>query len=383
MMNEICQWETCTGCSACAETCPKDCIAMIPDGEGFLRPSIEKNLCVSCGLCQTVCPANNPIQEEGKEPDAYAVRNRDEKIRKVSSSGGVFSALAKRILAQGGAVIGAGFDEEYMVIHKVCTSESELDELRRSKYVQSDVHGTYRKTKEILQNGETVLFCGTPCQIGGLKAYLGIEYPNLYTADFICHGVPSPGVWKKYLEYRETEAGASVNGISFRSKAAGWQNYSMEIRFADHSKHCEVVSKDSYLRSFIMDMDLRPSCYQCQYKQLHRLSDVTLADFWGIERVYKNTMWNDDTGVSLVMIHSEKGHTLMKAAEVDLEAHPVSLREALACNPSMTQSVRKPALRERFMKDLHQLPYDKLHEKYCGAGIAPKIRRTLVGIIRK
>ena len=381
MMNEICQQEKCTGCSACAETCPKDCIAMIPDGEGFFRPSVEESICVSCGLCQKVCPVNNPIRDDGKEPDAFAVRHRNAEIRKDSSSGGAFSALAMQTLAKGGAVIGAGFDKAYMVIHKVCFHESELDELRRSKYVQSDIHGTFREARMLLDSGKMVLFCGTPCQIGGIKAYLGKEYLNLYTVDFICHGVPSPAAWKKYLEFREKEAGKKAKGVSFRSKTKGWQKYSLEIHFQNGRKYCGAVSEDFYLRSFIMDMDLRPSCYHCDFKQIHRQADITLADFWGIDCM--DTDWNDDTGVSLVMIHSEKGWKLMNAVDVDLEVRSVSLTDALACNPSMTQSVWKPALREHFMKDLNQLPFDKLHERYCGTGLASRVRRKVAQTFSK
>lgn len=375
MANEICISEKCTGCSACAEVCPKKCIAMTPDSEGFLRPTIEGKICVDCGLCRKICPVNNPIQNDEKKPDAFAVKHRDEKIRTASSSGGAFSALAKQILTQGGAVIGAGFDEAHMVIHKVCTNESDLDELRRSKYVQSDIHGVFWETKKLLKNGKRVLFCGTPCQVDGLKAYLGKEYSGLYTVDFICHGVPSPTAWKKYLEFREKEASAVANRVSFRSKIVGWKNYALEINFQDGKKYTGVVGTDFYLRSFIMDMDLRPSCYQCQFKQLHRQADVTLADFWGVDRMQFD--WNDNRGVSLVMIHSEKGKQLMNAAAMDLDVQPVPLEDALASNPSMTHLVRKPALRAWFMKDLHKLPFDKLHKKYCGTSIAAKIRRKI------
>jgi len=379
--NEICKREKCTGCSACAEICPKGCIAMLPDGEGFLRPFVEKGVCVDCGLCQKICPINNPVLDDEKEPAAFAVRHRDERIRKISSSGGAFSALALQFLSQGGAVIGAGFDEAHMVIHKVCTNESDLDDLRRSKYVQSDIHGTYRNAKNLLEKGKMVLFCGTPCQVGGIKAYLGIEYPNLYTVDFICHGVPSPTAWKKYLEFREKEAGTIAKDISFRSKIMGWKKYSLEIYFQDDKKYSGIVGEDFYLRSFVMDMDLRPSCYQCQFKQLHRQADVTMADFWGIDRM--DTAWNNDTGVSLVMIHSEKGRQLMNATEVDLEVQSVTLIDALASNPSMTHSVLKPALREQFMKDMHKLSFDKLHERYCGSGVTAKIRRKVAKCLNR
>ena len=185
MIDEICKWERCTGCSACAQVCSRGCIAMQPDAEGFLRPVISGERCVSCGLCQKTCPVNHSVKDDGQKPAAFAARHKDEETRRLSSSGGIFSALAKQVLSRGGAVIGAGFDEAHMVIHKVCTDESGLDELRRSKYVQSDIHGTFKEARKLLQNGKTVLFCGTPCQVGGIKAFMGKDEPGLYTVDFI------------------------------------------------------------------------------------------------------------------------------------------------------------------------------------------------------
>lgn len=372
---EICNKEFCTGCSTCAEICPKGCITMFPDKEGFLRPSVTQNLCISCGLCQKTCPVNNPPEDDGKEPLAYAARHRDENILKISSSGGAFSALAVQILAEGGAVIGAGFNEQHMVVHKVCSSVSSLNELRRSKYVQSDIHGTFGEAQTLLLNGKKVLFCGTPCQVAGIKAYLGRDFPNLYTVDFICHGVPSPAAWTKYLEFQKNKVKSAVRSVSFRSKTTGWKNYSLKITFVDEIMYTNTVGKDNYLRSFIMDMDLRPSCYQCQFKQIHRQADITLADFWGSSRL--NTHWNDDAGVSLVLVHSEKGRRLLHVAEADLDTKPVPFTDAVAGNPSMTHSVRKPALRDRFMTDLHRMPFDKLHEKYCGTGLTARIRRKV------
>ena len=265
---------------------------MKPDSEGFLRPVIAGDACVDCGLCQKTCPVNHPIEDDLKVPMAFAARHKDENIRHVSSSGGAFSALAMNILSRGGVVIAAGFDQQHVVVHKVCTDVSLLDELRRSKYVQSDINGTFQQAETFLQAGREVIFCGTPCQVGGLCAYLKKDYPNLYTVDFICHGVPSPTAWKKYLEYCETNAGVAVKLVNFRSKVKGWKTFSMEITFEDGTKFSNTVREDMYLRSFIMDMDLRPSCYQCQFKQIHRQADITIADFW--ETRLLNKAWNDD-----------------------------------------------------------------------------------------
>ena len=381
MIDEICKRERCTGCSACAQVCPRGCIAMQPDAEGFLRPVICGERCVSCGLCQKTCPVNHPVDDDGQKPAAFATRHKDEETRRLSSSGGVFSALAKQVLSRGGAVIGAGFDEAHMVIHKVCTDESGLDELRRSKYVQSDIHGTFKEARKLLQNGKPVLFCGTPCQVGGIKAFMSKDEPGLYTVDFICHGVPSPAVWKKYLAFREQQVGAAAEQVSFRDKRTGWQNYSLCIGFKNHARYCNTVRQDMYLRSFIMNMILRPSCSQCAFKQIHRQSDLTIADFWSIDQL--DTTWNDDSGVSLVMVHTPKGQKLLSDAAAELETRTVPFDAAVASNPSMTHSVQKNILRDRFMRDLDRLPFDQLHEKYCGTGIAAKIRRKVITYLNR
>lgn len=215
---EICEKVKCTGCSACAQICPRQCITMLPDLEGFLRPNIDIDACIKCEKCQKICPLNTQFKDEGILPQTFGARHIDDEILKASSSGGVFSALAEYVIRLNGAVFAAGFDNEFRVIHKACTNTESLDELRRSKYVQSDVNGTFIEAKQRLEIGQNVLFCGTPCQIAGLKAYLGIDYPNLLTIDFICHGVPSPKIWKKYLQFREYYANSKVKKVSFRSK---------------------------------------------------------------------------------------------------------------------------------------------------------------------
>ena len=380
MHNEICSRDACTGCSACAQSCPKQCISMFPDEEGFLRPVINEDKCVNCGKCRKVCSAVHPIEDDGILPRAFAAAHLDDEIRNISSSGGMFSAFSAAVLERGGAIIAAGFDEHFRVIHKVCTCEETLNELRRSKYVQSDINGMYQEARRRLESGQIVLFCGTPCQIGGLFAFLGKEYPNLYSVDFICHGVPSPKLWEKYLNFREKKVNARVTDVSFRNKITGWKNYSMRIWFENGGEYCGTVSRDYYLRSFIMDMDLRPSCYQCRFKQLHRQADITLADFWGIREAAPSLA--DDKGMSLVLVHSEKGTELMELVRDTVRWSEVDCDKALQSNPSVTMSVSRPGLRKRFMKDANRLPFDKLYEKYCGTGLTAKVRRKLASLYR-
>lgn len=382
MMNDrICELESCTGCSACASGCPKQCISMKADDEGFLRPSVDSSLCIDCGKCKRICPANNFIPDDGRKPQAFATKNKNEEVRAQSSSGGMFSVFAKNILGFNGVVIAAGFDESYQVVHKVCGDIEGLDELRKSKYVQSRIEGTYQEAKNLLEEGKKVLFCGTPCQVAGIKSFLGKEYEKLYLIDFVCHGVPSPLAWERYKQYREEQAGSSVQDVAFRSKDTGWQVYSLKIKFDNGVTYSSNVTEDHYLRSFIMDMDLRPSCYNCNFKQVHRVSDITLADFWSKELL--KAEWNDDTGVSLVLVHSEKGMNMMEYVKEDIESVQVCFDETIKYNPSMVSSCHKPALRQRFMKDLHTLPFNVLHEKYCGNSITSKVRRKLAAVLKK
>ena len=233
--------------------------------------------------------------------------------------------------------------------------------------------------KALLKKGKQVLFCGTPCQIGGIKAYLGKDYPNLYTVDFICHGVPSPMVWETYKTFREKQARSNVDGVSFRSKDRGWKTYSMKITFEDGSSYSELVSKDYYLRSFIMDLDLRLSCYQCLFKQVHRVSDITIADFWGAEKL---SNWNDDKGVSLALVHTDKGNDLLKSCSELLTTISLDFDEAIANNPSISSSASKRLSRESFMRDVKRIPFDKLHDKYCGAGITSRLKRKIAQLLK-
>ena len=378
MFEEICKNDLCTGCSACAQSCPKFCIKMQPDKDGFLRPVIDENLCITCGKCKKICPVNHPPKDDNVIPQAFAAKYLNDAVREASSSGGIFSALAEKVLQYGGAVIGAGFDAEFNVVHKVCTESIFLDELRRSKYVQSNVNEMFLEAFKRLENGQIVLFCGTPCQIGGLKAFLEKEYANLYLVDFVCHGVPSPKVWKKYLSFREQDAGEKIQHVNFRSKISGWCNYSMLMEFSNEKKYIGNVREDLYLRSFVMNMDLRPSCNQCMFKQVHRQADLTLADFWGIKDIEPSL--DDDKGVSLVLLNTDKGRKLFESLESVLSTKAVDYKTAIQKNPSITKSVLRPPLRDQFMKQLDGTDFKTLHDKFCGTGAFSRLRRKIAEI---
>ena len=381
MMDKICDEKQCTGCSACASVCPKHCIDMLPDKEGFLRPHIDFRSCIECKKCVNTCPIINQRTDGETQPLSFAARHKDKQVLKQSSSGGAFTALACQILEDNGLVYGAGFDEKFNVVHKKCSTSDGLDELRRSKYVQSSIGDSYIRVKQALGEEQKVLFCGTPCQVSGLKAFLGRDYDNLFTIDFICHGVPSPKAWRKYLEFREKNAESSAEQIVFRSKEKGWKTYSLKILFKNKSVYSQDVTQDIYLRSFIMNLTLRPSCYACNFKAIHHISDITMADFWGFDETIC-AEWNNDTGISCVMAHSKKGLDLLNNAKQQVTFISVPFDFAIKNNPSMKASVKEPSCRKKFMNDLNQKSFDKVYIKYCSPSLLSWIRRKLASIIR-
>lgn len=272
---DICYKEICSGCSACANVCPVNAITMKTDSEGFEYPEIDFENCINCGKCRKICPTANKPTDTEQIPSVYAAVNKDEEVRLNSSSGGIFTAVAEKVIDDGGVVFGAGFDERLKVKHQMCSDKKGLYNLRGSKYVQSAIGDTYRQAKDQLEDGKRVLFVGTPCQIGGLLAYLGKEYDNLITVDFICHGVPSPKVWQKFVSSNETKYASKAVSASFREKKDGWKPYYMSIKFDNSDEYSNVIPKDPYLRGFVSGLFLRPACSKCSFKQIGRQSDYS------------------------------------------------------------------------------------------------------------
>lgn len=323
-MIEIKDKSQCCGCNACVQRCPKQCIAMCEDEEGFLYPEVDEAICIDCGLCENVCPVIN--QADARIPlQVYAAKNTDEKIRMHSSSGGVFSILAEQTIKQGGVVFGARFDENWEVKHDYTETIDGVSVFRGSKYVQSKTGDTFKQAEQFLKQNRKVLFSGTPCQIVALKRYLKKEYENLLLVDFICHGVPSPGVWRKYLKQvialtcdKNTvsshlklllsERNALVEGISFRDKRLGWQKYSFSLTLSttDESGNKNTVSlseslnENLFMRGFLANLYLRPSCYACPANKGKSGSDITLGDYWGISSLMPD--YDDDKGISAISV---------------------------------------------------------------------------------
>lgn len=380
-MIEIKNKKDCCGCYACYNICPKECITMESDNEGFWYPKIDKNKCINCNLCEKVCPIINLIKRADSKKIAYAAMNKDEQIRIKSSSGGIFSILAEYIIKNNGVVYGAGFDEDFNIKHKRILYSTDLDLLRGSKYVQSSIGDIYKQVKNDLESNKQVLFTGTPCQIEGLRSYLRKEYINLVTMDFICHGVPSPLVWKKYLEEMKKSKRENIKNIYFRNKDIGWKVFSLKIIF-DEKVYINDLSNDLFMKGFLQDVYLRPSCYSCKFKKINRVSDITVADFWGIENILSKM--DDDKGTSLIVIHSEKGKQLFGELSEKMILNEVDLNEAIKYNPSMIKSVKYNEKRNSFFAELSSgKELTDLIRKYTKISFAKRVKNKIKSIIKR
>jgi len=363
-MINIIDKKNCSGCKACYNICPKSCIEMLMDSEGFWYPKVNEASCVNCGLCETVCPEINiySVKKAYERPICYAAWNKDEDKRKNSSSGGVFTSIAGWIISNGGVVFGAGYDEKLQVRHKEVHTKETLGALRGSKYVQSDINNTYTSAKKYLEAGKKVLFTGTPCQIAGLYNFISKDYANLYTCDIVCHGVPSPLVFKKYKENMETSYGSKIKRIDFRNKKSGWKSYCVSIKFDNNKLYSKTFVNDAYMKGFLRNYYLRPSCYSCSYASINRISDITLGDYWGIASKYPEL--DDDKGTSLLLINTDRGKTMLEACKTNIVLQECNLEHAIAGNPSIISSVKIPKARDKFFKELNNSKFDYVIKKY-------------------
>ena len=305
----------CCGCRACEQICPKQAIEMVEDEKGFRYPKIDYDLCSKCGLCDKVCAFDENYKNFGDDPSVYAVKNRDEEVRSTSTSGGMFYAISDFILEQGGVVYGAGFKDRLYVCHKRAETKQERDEFKGSKYVQSDIGRSFILVKRDLDNGLKVLFTGTPCQVVALKSFLRRDYDNLTTVDFVCHGTPSNKLWQEYLDVIEKDTRNSVVHAEFRNKDAGWHIPRTKLHLKEKGKK-RIKGEQSYLRLFYSNCFLMPSCYNCKFTNFNRASDITIGDFWGIEKSMPD--FDDNRGISLVLVNSEKGRCLFESIKTGL-----------------------------------------------------------------
>lgn len=307
--------DECTGCGLCEQICPKNAIRLQKNDEGFLYPVIDKVKCINCNLCNRLCPQTHSIRLN--EPNkVFGSKLKSESLRKRSSSGGLATALSSYIIENNGIVYGAVFDKDFKVVHKRCSNTHDIADLAGTKYVQSDLNNCFFKIANDLKNSRLVLFIGTPCQVSGLLRFIEfkkIDSTKLYTVDLICHGVPSPEIFKKYIVWLRDIYG-DFNNYQFRDKSISWHGTNISIATGDkkiiNTRELRTYS-DLYFSGFIT----RPSCHNCHYTNKCRVSDITLGDFWGIDKIDKN--FADETGVSIVFINSKKGNYIFsKISEV-------------------------------------------------------------------
>lgn len=353
----------CCGCAACVQRCPQQCISLKEDKEGFWYPTLEKGKCINCGLCKIVCP----FVEEYDSPiplKVFAAKNKNVEIRVESSSGGIFSILAESVIDKGGVVFGACFDKNWDVIHDYTETKDGIAAFRGSKYVQSRIGNTYQQAEDFLKEGRLVMYTGTPCQIKGLKLFLKKEYDNLLAVDFVCHGVPSPLVWRVYLQevvsnyfdISNNELSSVIKGINFRDKSTGWNKYSFVLILNNTSSVGEQdiilsskYTENIFMKAFLLNLSLRPSCYNCPSKSGKSGADITLGDFWGAEKYFPD--FDDDKGCSLCILYSEKAYSYIKSK---CELIETTREIAINNNPCIYYSVDAPVNRNYFYKELYK-----------------------------
>ena len=368
----------CTGCGACVSICPRQAITMKPDEEGFLYPAVNGGLCVECDLCEKRCPAGKALAEN--KLHAYGVQHKDEQLRAQSSSGGVFTALARGMLARGGVVFGAAFDESLHLEHVGAFDETELALMRGSKYLQSDAADAVSHAASLLERGIPVLFSGTPCQISGLKAKLnGKHEEQLLTVDFVCHGVPSPGVFASYLKELEQKHGSRVTAYTFRDKRNGWKDFSAVATFEDGSEHAGSQTTEPFLYGFLQNLYLRPSCAQStQLRGNKHPADITIADLWGAQEICPQR--DDDTGLSLVFANTQKGRRQLEECAAQLTMFPIKdVERLLRMNPCLAVPAKAHDKRAAFFKHYEKQGFDseKVMKLLAGPGRIEKIIRRI------
>lgn len=367
----------CTGCSACKAVCPSNAIELTAGELGFIYPMIDQNECIDCNRCNEICPALKPNQEiEIKE--AAALINTDEKVREQSTSGGAFTSLANAVIDDGGCVCGAVFDDKFNIKHIIIDDAGDIFRLRGAKYVQSSISHIYPSIENALKKGRLVLFSGTPCQCDGIKAMF-VEYENLLTCSVVCHGVPSPDVYKKYLKYVQGLLGEDIKTIEFRNKDTGWRNYSIKIVGKSGCIYNSSVDKDPFMKGFIESLYIRPSCHECTSKPIN--ADFVLGDYWGIEKYHKD--FDDDKGTSCIIINSKKGQEIFKKCK-DIKTLKSSYEMMKENNPAFYKSAPYNELTTLFIKDFKTKSFESIINKYLSPDTHLQyIKRRISEIVKK
>jgi acetyltransferase-like isoleucine patch superfamily enzyme/coenzyme F420-reducing hydrogenase beta subunit len=357
-MTTICQHEKCSGCGVCVSVCPVNAITMQSDNEGFNYPFINQDCCISCNTCISHCPVLHRPDIKSYLPEirVFGAKNRDLEIRMDSTSGGFFSGLADYFWGRRGAVCGAVYNKDWSVSHILGKSPADIEQLRSSKYLQSSIWQIFPEIKKFLETGKPLLVCSTPCQIAGLYAFLEHDYENLLTCDFICRGVNSPVVFQSYIAMIEKQFQGKVKKVKFKNKTFGWHRFATKIWLDNGSEYLEDRYSDLFMRGYLeANCFIRPSCHQCSFKGLPRQGDITLADFWGIERIKPD--FDDNKGTSLVLINTAKGENAWQAIIDKFDIISSNYLEALADNSMLEHCAHPGPSRQAFFRDFAQMGF--------------------------
>ena len=379
-MVELAKIKDCVGCTACMNICPKDCIEMKKNEDGFVYPELVRfSECINCGSCMKVCPVLEIDSNKRGLPEAYAVISNNEMIRMESSSGGVFSEIATRFLGENGIVYGAAYDENFRVKHICVDSEDDLWKLRGAKYAESNLGECYRNILKDIKIGKKILFSGTPCQVAGLKKYIKKDYDNLFCIDFICHGIPSPMVWKEYIKYisKKDKSGELPIRINLRSKLTGWTKYQYSHLFEYENGNMNIIanSKSLFMKLFIGDYISRLCCENCKFKGYSRVSDITLGDFWGIWDIQPDM--DDNKGTSVVLIQTPKGQSIFDEINTNVRFEKMSPEQVSQYNPSILKSSISHPKRNKVLKIIREGNIDRCEKMFEQSSILTKLKKIV------
>lgn len=389
-MNNICELDKkdCTGCRMCEQICPVNAVTMKENKEGFIEPVINKEKCINCGLCFERCPQLNSLSNNGLDKvEVYAAKNNNVEVQRCSSSGGIFFALAEYVLKNNGVIYGCAFNKDIVAEHMRIDNIDDLVKLRGSKYVQSDTKDTFKTVKMDLNDKKFVLYSGTPCQIAGLRLFLGKKYENLITVDLVCHGVPSPKLFKKYKEWLEKRYNSKIVNYEFRNKEKNGWGLTSKIVFENGKTKFLDSRLDPYYKTFLDSITYRESCYNCKYANTNRISDITLADYWGIEK--EHSEFYDKFGVSAVIINTFKGKKIITEIGQCISLRYSELNKVISRNSNLIQSSERKNIRDNIYKMIDDMDFDEYSKRELKFKVNKKdfvknlVPSTLKSFIRK
>ena len=356
--------KTCFGCTACESICPNQSIIMSEKEEGFLYPVVDSEKCLRCGLCEKVCPALNPYDKHDKWLNVFALQHREVTVRANSASGGAFTALSNAVLEENGVIYGVVYNDNFEAEHIRVTTREGRDKMRGSKYVQSKLGTSYRDLELDLKNNQSVLFVGTSCQVDGLLRYLKqrkVDTKALTTCEILCHGVPSPKIWKEHLQYLETKRKKRIVGYTNRSKVKGWHEHNEETEYDDGTREWKTKSSQNFKDLFYKNLILRESCYECPYAGKLNCADFAIGDFWGCEKIKPEI--DDNKGTSIVIVNSDKGRAMIEKIAEEVYCWEIPEENCLKYNHY--KACKRPEERDTFWSDYNAQGYRYVVSKYA------------------